>query len=427
MVTATLACSLIFICIFSSFKRDDSSFKLAEAQAQREVMVETNIVPKVNPVIASKKKDSLSPKSQRDSNFLEISEHFRQTIPQNSAFWNRKQHALFKQLDSSKGLVEGNATERRRPNRSSCNPVSVELLTTNIQDFSSYPLLYQDFLQGMDCRDPPVLIDQPNKCSPSDRQGQPFLLFAIKSVPGNFQQRQAVRETWGRETTYNGALKVRTLFLLGTSSPGDPNLSQLLRFEARYFGDMLQWDFRDSFYNLTLKENAFLGWAQRRCPHAAFIFKGDDDVFVNPLAMVEYLSSLEPGKASRLYVGQIVSQATPFRDSKSKYYVPPTFYEGPYPSYAGGGGFVFSGSLLEPLHRLSQHIPFFPIDDVYTGMCFQALGITPEGHDGFQTFDIREQDRDNVCAHKRLLLVHQRSPQQVLRLWKHMTSPLLTC
>uniref|UniRef100_A0ACB8FT00 Uncharacterized protein n=1 Tax=Sphaerodactylus townsendi TaxID=933632 RepID=A0ACB8FT00_9SAUR len=39
------------------------------------------------------------------------------------------------------------------------------------------------------------------------------------------------------------------------------------------------------------------------------------------------------------------------------------------------GGYIFSGMLAPWLHAISQYIPFYPIDDVYTGLCFQALGI----------------------------------------------------
>ncbi|KAG7471155.1 hypothetical protein MATL_G00121270 [Megalops atlanticus] len=376
----------------------------------------------VSSTTPAKQRNITSSKPQSNVVPITISANFRKAVPQSSAYWNRRQHFLLKQLDA-----RVNITDDERLSWSHCSAASVERLQTNIQDFNSYPVLYQDFLHGMECRDPPILIDQPDKCASEGKEGQTYLLFAIKSVPRNFERRQAIRETWGQERVYEGGLRVRTVFLLGTSSTEDPDLGQLLSFEAQHFGDLLQWGFRESFYNLTLKDNAFLHWAMKRCSSTTFIFKGDDDVFANTQAMLNYLLSLEPEKAKKLYVGHIVSQASPFRDAKSKYYVPQTFYEGAYPSYAGGGGFLFSGSLLQPLFRLSQFIPFFPIDDVYTGMCFQALGITPEAHKGFQTFDIREQDRENACAHRDLILVHQRSPQQTLRLWRGMHSHLLTC
>lgn len=353
---------------------------------------------------------------------LNISEGFRKFIPKNGAFWNRKLHSLLRQFDGAQ-----NQTLEDARNRFRCQPESFELLQANIQDVQSYPSLYRDFLKGMECRDPPIFIDQPRKCMSGNEEQQIFLLFAIKSMPRHFERRQAVRETWGREGTYENGVQVRTVFLLGRSSLDDPSLDKLLSLEAQEFHDLLIWDFQDSFYNLTLKGHVFFKWMLDNCPHVSFVFNGDDDVFANTEAILKHLQSLEPAQASSLYTGQIIFDASPLRDPKIKYYVPLSFYECPYPPYAGGGGFLFSGNLLPSLYHVSFYIPFFPIDDVYTGMCFKALGITPVKHSGFQTFDIREQDRENVCVHKDLLLVHQRNPQQTMRLWRNMHSSMLTC
>ncbi|XP_016105764.1 N-acetyllactosaminide beta-1,3-N-acetylglucosaminyltransferase 2-like [Sinocyclocheilus grahami] len=353
---------------------------------------------------------------------LRISETFRKGIPKNGAFWNRKLHSLLRQFDSA-----DNQTQKGPLDKFNCQPESFELLQTNIQDVRSYPALYGDFLRGMECRDPPLLIDQPDKCASENGEDQIFLLFAIKSIPRHFERRQAVRETWGRGGLYENGLQVRTVFLLGRSSADDPKLDKLVSFEAQQFQDLLVWDFHDSFYNLTLKEHVFFKWMLDNCPHVSFIFKGDDDVFANTQAILNHLQSLEPEQATALYTGQIISSANPLRDPKIKYYVPQSFYEGPYPPYAGGGGFLFSGNLLPSLYHVSFYIPFFPIDDVYNGMCFKALGIPATKHEGFKTFDIREQDRENPCVHKDLLLVHQRNPGQTMRLWRNMHSTMLTC
>lgn len=343
----------------------------------------------------------------------------KKAIPQNTAYWNRVFYSGIGRLEKG-----GNSTRNEGLDWSRCRH-NLEQLRTNIHDFTSYPELHQDFLLGMECRNPPILIDQPEKCTSED--GETFLLFAIKSTPGNFEQRQVVRETWGREAVYGGGVRVRIVFLLGSSSLDEPDLSQQLVFEARHHGDLLQWDFHDSFFNLTLKEHVFYRWVLSRCPKVSFVFKGDDDVLANTEAILGYLQSLAPSKTSTLYLGQIISTASPLRDSKSKYYIPPTFYDGPYPAYAGGGGYLFSGSLIRRPYGVSKFLPFYPIDDVYSGMCFNALGILPEAHNGFQTFDIREQDRENPCVHKDLLLVHRRSPRQIIRLWRSIHNPVLIC
>ena len=37
----------------------------------------------------------------------------------------------------------------------------------------------------------------------------------------------------------------------------------------------------DSYWNLTLKDVAILNWLNINCPQIPFIFKSDDDVYVN--------------------------------------------------------------------------------------------------------------------------------------------------
>ncbi|XP_060928579.1 UDP-GlcNAc:betaGal beta-1,3-N-acetylglucosaminyltransferase 8 [Limanda limanda] len=352
---------------------------------------------------------------------VSVSEDLRKTIPKNGAYWNRLLYLALSILDQGKLALRGDW--------SNCRETNGERLQTNVDDLASYPVLLQDFLQGMNCSASPVLIDQPSKCSsgPEDGNDQTFLLFAIKTTPGNFEGRQAVRDTWGKEKVYRGGLRVRTVFLLGTPPPDAIDLSTLVSLEAKHFGDILQWDFQESFFNLTLKGNSFLQWTLTNCPQASFIFSGDDDVFVNTPAMLRFLNSLQASHASHLYVGHVIRTASPHRDPNNKYYIPMSFYDGPYPAYAGGGGFVVSGELLKSLYYVSRFIPFFPIDDVYTGMCAQALGVYPEAHPGFQTFDVKEQDRGNLCVHKGLIMIHQRSPTQMKKLWKGINSPLLTC
>lgn len=352
-----------------------------------------------------------------------VSAMLRETIPQNGAYWNRLLYSGLKKLE------EGRKPFGNYLDWSHCREANQEILQTNMHDVSSYPALFLNFLQAMNCRSPPVLLDQPSKCvsSEGEKASQIFLLLAIKSNPRNFEQRQAVRETWGKEGVNESGLRVRTVFLVGTSQLEDPDVNPLISFEAKHFGDIVQWDFHDSFFNLTLKMNMFLQWTLKRCPRVSFVFSGDDDVFVNTPALLNYLQSLDASKASRLYVGHVISTASPHRDPNNKYYIPVSFYDGPYPAYAGGGGFLFSGALLQSLYSVLHFIPFYPIDDVYTAMCFLALGVTPEPHTGFLTFDIKVQDRENLCVHKGLILIHQRTPSQTKKLWKGIHSPLLTC
>ncbi|GCC31404.1 N-acetyllactosaminide beta-1,3-N-acetylglucosaminyltransferase 2-like [Chiloscyllium punctatum] len=346
---------------------------------------------------------------------INISSGFKRFIPEKNNFWNHRQHQMFQLLDR---LIL-NGTSSYSPS-SNCIEAG---MGPEVLEAYSFSESHGDFLRYMNCKDYSQRIDQPDKCD-----GDTFLLLVIKSVAANFERRQAIRETWGKESTVEG-MKVRTVFLLGSASNvGDgPDLWRLLEFENRLYRDILQWEFKDTLFNLTLKDYLFLKWATVHCPHVRYVFKGDDDVFVNTPVMVTYLKSLSDDISSQLYVGQTIVNATPLRDKKSKYSIPKSFYDGAYPAYAGGGGFLYSGSLVRSLYKVSHYIPFFPIDDVFTGMCFMALKISLLHHSGFQTFDIEPKHRDNPCAHINLILVHQRSPRQTALLWRALRSPDLKC
>lgn len=350
------------------------------------------------------------------------------------AFWNRKQHHLdyvhnpliVLSNDSATTVYVTEATQSSsQPNTPSrinhCKPDFA--VAAQIKDFSTLPQRFKDFLLYMNCRSYPMLIDAPGACSES-----PFLLLAVKSLAPHFDRRQAIRESWGRAGILAN-LSVATVFLLGQTAGSDyfPNVSEMLRFEASLHGDLLQWDYRDTFFNLTLKEVLFLEWIAERCPSARYIFKGDDDVFVNTRSILSYLGGLSGTKARDLFIGDVISNAGPHRDKRLKYYIPESIFVGSYPPYAGGGGYLYSAGVGIRLRNVSRQVSLFPIDDVYTGMCLQKLGLVPEKHQGFRTFNIEEKYRETPCAYQGLMLVHPRSPQEMIKIWGWLNDPGLNC
>lgn len=367
-----------------------------------------------------------------------------------SALWNQLQHAWDRQHNP---ILRGNATGiMRKPKAKLLTDIEDECLSDcmsghcsvpRMHDLNSLPEQMRAFLWSMHCREYPFLINQPGMCRRNNSSfglDSPMLLMAIKSQVGNFENRQAIRETWGRsgmvkgESNKKGGL-VRTVFLLGrqdTSTGPHPDLKNLLELENQKYGDILQWDFSDTFFNLTLKDLLFWHWLQQYCPTAIFVFKGDDDVFVRTGALLDYLrkqweehnlwKAYTNETDMDLFVGDVISNAMPNREPSTKYYIPERFYKGGYPPYAGGGGVVYSGSLALRLKEVSERVRLFPIDDVYLGMCMHRLGLSPSPHPGFLTFDLPETDRGNPCAYRSVLLVHRRSPKEMLTLWRQLQS-----
>lgn len=352
------------------------------------------------------------------------SKRFWQQQVWSKSFWNKEQQRLdfiYNPLISSELSIELPDWLDDSGPADPCQPD--HRVSAQIFNFTSLPQYFQDFLLYMRCRTYPMLINQPHVCD-----DEPFLLLVVKSLIPHFDRRQAIRETWGRTGVF-AKKTVATVFLLGSSSPEDhlPDLLEMLGHEAELHKDILQWDYRDTFFNLTLKEVLFLEWFSQTCPHTQFILKGDDDVFVNTLQIIDLLTGLSVKKAKDLFIGDVIRNAGPHRDQKLKYFVPESVYVGQYPPYAGGGGYLYSGDVALRLHNISQQVVLYPIDDVYTGMCLKKLGLAPEKHAGFRTFDIAEKQRSNLCVYRSLMLVHSRTPQQMLTIWPWIIDPDPDC
>ncbi|KAM9850126.1 N-acetyllactosaminide beta-1,3-N-acetylglucosaminyltransferase 2-like [Aulostomus maculatus] len=313
------------------------------------------------------------------------------------------------------------------------------------RNFDKLPQQMQRFVSHMMRRDYPVLIQPDGTCGAGarDEKEPSLLLLAIKTSELNFRNRQAIRQTWGqvgwaagqqRKSRGGGGGYIRRVFLLGKESPEELSVDivQLLQKEAKEYGDILQWDFSDTFFNLTLKDVLFWGWFSCYCSHTRFVFKGDDDVFVHTPNMITYLQDQvrlpeAKGTMEEFMVGDVISAAAPNRVYESKYFIPDSFYKGLYPSYAGGGGVLYSGLLAQRLNQISRRVHLFPIDDVFVGMCMARLDAYPIHHPAFLSFDFAKNEEDGPCVYHTIIMVHKRSPSQMVQLWADMKNTQTQC
>lgn len=332
--------------------------------------------------------------------------------------------------DFEKKIKESQSQTRIRHQSPKGETCQQNVSAANITGFSSFPPTMKDFLYYRHCRYFPLLLDSPDKCGENE---DVFLLLVIKSSPGNYERREVLRKTWAKERQINGRW-VRRIFISGTKGEGPEKIrmDKLLELEQQEHNDIIQWDFKDAFINLTLKQALFLDWFEKNCAHASFLLNGDDDVFAHTENMVDYLQSLKKTDGSEhLFTGFLMG-GSPIRDSWSKYFVPFQVQQSnSFPTYCSGGGYLMSRYTALVVHRMSKFIPNFPIDDVYMGMCLAKAGLKPSFHAGVKPFglDISSKNLDELdpCFYKDILLVHRFLPTQMFIMWHRVRDPKLKC
>lgn len=144
------------------------------------------------------------------------------------------------------------------------------------------------------------------------------------------------------------------------------------------YKDIVVGDFLDAYRNLSLKTILGLQWSLQHC-QATYILKTDEDCFVNVLSFLQWLQDYHVTNGSNaLYAGNIQEDMEVVRDKKHRYFVSTKdFSKHIYPPYASGGGYVFSGGLLQKLLAASQKVPLIPVEDACIGLYMQRIGVKP--------------------------------------------------
>ena len=241
------------------------------------------------------------------------------------------------------------------------------------------------------------------------------LVYLVKSARKNFEKRAAIRKSWGFERRFSDVL-IKVVFLLGSGNDSQENKD--IENEYQEFGDIVQGDFIDSYYNNTLKTMMGLRWAMEQCPSSRFYFFVDDDYYVstrnmlrflrNPVNYPKYLEDpvisfddeeIEKGRNQgrkltqmidfdvpediKLFAGYVM-QTPPLRHKSSKWFVDLDEY--PYdlwPPYVTAGAFILSKEALNDIYYGSYFVKKFRFDDIYLAIVAKKVGLEPFNCDEF--------------------------------------------
>ncbi|XP_028144850.2 beta-1,3-galactosyltransferase 1 [Diabrotica virgifera virgifera] len=232
-------------------------------------------------------------------------------------------------------------------------------------------------------------------------------LIIVTSAPSNENERQTIRETWGNTEDikkYNSTV----MFFTGKSS--DPEIQKAILTECEKYDDIIQEDFVESYFNLTLKSTLIMRLVSNRCiGRAQYLLKIDDDMFLNVPNLFEMI--VEKNKSENLLIGLMECNARPIKDPFSKWYTPNyLFNETVFPNFVAGISYLMSVDTSLKLYKAALTTPLFHLEDVYlTGLCARNAGIHPEHSNQF----IRSAPDDEPCQFKNYIAIHDMTPSRM--------------
>ncbi|XP_067303857.1 beta-1,3-galactosyltransferase 2-like [Pseudorasbora parva] len=260
------------------------------------------------------------------------------------------------------------------------------------------------------------IMNEPEKCQKENA----FVVLMIPVAPSNVAARDAIRSTWGSERLVGDKI-VSVLFLLGLPTSQDSEkLQEDLLQESEKYHDILQSDFWDSYYNLTIKTMVMLEWLSAHCQNTSYAMKVDADIFLNVENLVTMLLS---APKQNYMTGLVARGAWVLRNPLSKWYLPKKVYApARYPPYALGLGYVFSLDLTGKIVEAAQLVKPVYIEDVFVGLCMKHLGIAltdPPDGSLFNVFPVNY----NRCRYSKLIATTTRNLRDQIQFWRDLQTP----
>lgn len=203
-----------------------------------------------------------------------------------------------------------------------------------------------------------LLVDAAKRCEGNRHID---IVVVINSRHSNVMLRHAIRDTWGN-TTLMKSLKMTYVFVLGKSVTMVEE--QVTTLESAMFGDIVVGDFEDVYNNLNIKTMVGFKWTTKYCSQAEYVFKTDDDVFLNVFGLS---ANLHKSIVTTTDIfGNCFQWAFPHRNPFSKWYSSFRFY--PYRYYGAfclGAALIMHKQAAQNLYTSARKVYYFHVEDVY--------------------------------------------------------------
>ena len=210
------------------------------------------------------------------------------------------------------------------------------------------------------------ILHAPESCTSDAR-----FVIMVHTAFFNTERRNLIRRTWAKEyyATMEKDYRVKVVFLLGTAANNDEEENTLaihksVEEEIRENNDIAQFDFLDTYKNLTYKHLLGIKWVNDNCPNADHLVKVDDDVLANIPRITEITEEIDI--ATLGFYCYVVHKPKPIRDPKSKWYISAEEYNATtFPRYCLGFSYIIANTWLSKIIEATRKQPFFWVDDAY--------------------------------------------------------------
>lgn len=230
-----------------------------------------------------------------------------------------------------------------------------------------------------------------NKCKWLPKSNQSKLLIVVKSYVGNFEQRLAIRRTWGK-TTERG---IQVIFVVGCQG----YTQSLLQHECELYQDIVQGLFTDTYNNNIFKTMATYQWIVQFCSNVDYAFLTDDDYFVNVDNIMNYIGAEGYSISKNVMYGYRIKWRRPFRSPASRWYVPHDEYSNFYwPPYLVGGAILTNIDVIKKMNIAFSYVKHVHIDDAYIGIVANLLEISLKHDSRFSVNYVTPEKMDTYFA-----------------------------
>ncbi|XP_053388332.1 beta-1,3-galactosyltransferase 5-like [Mercenaria mercenaria] len=189
------------------------------------------------------------------------------------------------------------------------------------------------------------------------------LIALIHSSPYHFERRETIRRTWTNQYYFFKLGTVKRIFVFGTVD--NDILQKAIATENRIYGDILQGQFIDNYYNLSFNTMLGLKWIINRCENIQTVMKVDDDIAIDTF---RFLNSTVLSLVNKS--GQVLcryGRRQILRNTTSKWYIIDSIFKGEthYPSYCEGKLVLMTFDVIPSLYSTALKTPYFFVEDVY--------------------------------------------------------------